>query len=74
MENKCKCFGNPGTNCFTGNCSVCGLRREQGNISLNDFNMEVLKDTRTPIYKGCRNKNGCFCSGECKIIIGYEQC
>lgn len=25
-----------------------------------------------PIYKGCRNKM-CFCTGDCKTIIGYRE-
>lgn len=28
------------------------------------------KSNKTPIYKGCDNKQ-CFCTGACKEIIGY---
>lgn len=28
---------------------------------------------RTPIYRGCNSIGGCFCSGRCKEIIGYEE-
>lgn len=28
--------------------------------------------SRKPIYKGCPNKE-CFCTGECKEIIGFES-
>ena len=27
FPNQCKCIGNAGTNCFTGNCTVCGKRK-----------------------------------------------
>jgi len=42
----------------------------EGNYTydLNQYN-KFMKSKR-PIYKGCRNE-ACFCSGDCKEIIGY---
>lgn len=28
FPNQCSCLFNHGTNCFTGNCTVCGLRKD----------------------------------------------
>ena len=33
---------------------------------------KYLINTKNPILKGCRNKE-CFCTGECKKIVGYEE-
>jgi hypothetical protein len=28
FPDECKCFGNPGTNCVSGNCNSCGHRKK----------------------------------------------
>jgi hypothetical protein len=30
-------------------------------------------ENKVPIYKGCDNKFGCFCTGGCQEIIGYRE-
>jgi hypothetical protein len=29
--------------------------------------------TVVPIRKGCSNANGCFCTGACQEIVGWEK-
>lgn len=45
-------------------------------MKANQYRYEALKhininqQNKIPIYKGCKNKQ-CFCTGDCKVIIGY---
>jgi len=52
MDFKCKCH-NSGTNCFTGNCSVCGMSKAVSIVDVmkpaqlrNNLLMEVLNTER----------------------------
>lgn len=35
-------------------------------------NLLKENENKVPIYKGCPNHQ-CFCTGECKEIIGYRE-
>lgn len=52
------------------------------NLSIQEYNNYYnlkesfinKKENREPIYQECFNKNiGCYCTGKCKIIIGYKS-
>ena len=54
-------------------CPQC----EEVRRTLNFYRNAVIvkEDKRVPIYRGCRaaSQGGCFCTGDCKEIIGYRD-
>lgn len=52
-------------------CAACKAERERFKSFLNKTKTE--KATRIPILRGCPNKDGCFCTGACKEIVGYRD-
>lgn len=48
----------------------------KNNTKYNNFSeiekLYELNKTKVPIYKGCPNKE-CFCTGDCKEVIGYRD-
>ena len=63
--------------CHHGNlvrdCQECELEKEQTRNVIYNSVKEQDKDKRTPIYRGCQNTGGCFCTGRCMDIIGYHE-
>jgi hypothetical protein len=33
----------------------------------------LMNNNLEPIYRGCTNANGCFCSGQCREIVGWKN-
>ena len=54
-------------------CGMIGTCHCNGNVFKTIQENNVLINAPKPIYKGCRVIGQCFCSGECKEIIGYED-
>ena len=62
--------------CHHGNelrigCNEC--ENEKSSIYNGFIQKAQGKPTKIPIYRGCNNTQGCFCSGKCKEIIGYRE-
>lgn len=54
-----------------GRCHKC---EEEKNKMFQQFKQSESKPpTKIPIYRGCNAKDGCFCSGRCREIIGYRN-
>ena len=34
---------------------------------------QIMSGDKIPVERGCNNKDGCFCTGKCKEVIGYYQ-
>ena len=72
------CKGKRIINTLTGNPPVDDvIETETSNINkvkyrggLDEKKYSILN--KNPILKGCRNKE-CFCTGECKKIVGYKE-
>ena len=32
---------------------------------------QIMSGDKIPVERGCNNKDGCFCTGKCKEVIGY---
>lgn len=54
-------------------CHECHDERERYKQSF--FQQATEPPKRIPIYKGCyaAQHGGCFCTGDCKTIVGYRD-
>lgn len=52
-------------------CPLCEKEKSEWFRKLSDDSKK--KPTRVPIYRGCSAREGCFCSGKCKEIVGYRD-
>ncbi len=64
--------------CSHGNlvkdCLQCAIEKDQVKQLVYD-RIKENKDTRTPILRGCTaaEHGGCFCTGRCQEIVGYQD-
>ncbi len=54
-----------------GRCPQC--EAEKQNLFKQFIKGKDEPPTKIPIYRGCNAKDGCFCSGHCREIIGYRE-
>lgn len=54
-------------------CPDCKKEQEGAKGLVYEAIEKQKEDKRIPIYRGCQAQGGCFCSGKCKEIIGYED-
>lgn len=56
-------------------CLQCKIEKQNNTALIYDALKTIEEDKRIPIYRGCSaaEQGGCFCTGACREIVGYQD-